>query len=316
MEQRNQIDRQDGPTRLRVYVLGPTRIDCWNPQSQAFGPLPAEKWQAKGALQGQTLMELLISQPQRTAHRDWVLEQFWPTTIQRKAEQNLDNMSNYLHTLLAGLAEDGEELFGYVRKIKSLGGTYRLAHYPLVWVDADAFLWYMQHAALYRRMGDDPLPFLEAAYPLGTRGTYLVEAPYSDWAKTRRMEIDGALRSCVHQLGHLYLKRERFSEAECLVHSYWVTHMADEDALRLLMNILGKQERFQEAHDCYRQTCEVREQEEEAVDSRTHELAEYWRTRPLSPLTKSFPQPSLVPPSPSTSPTQIIVVSSKDDEIR
>ncbi len=297
MEHKPQTELMVCPTRLRVYVLGPTRIDCWDPPSRTFIPMAGEKLRVKGALQGQTLMELLISQPQRTAHRDWVLEQFWPTTTKRKAEQNLDNMSNYLHTLLSGLTEDGGELFCYVRKIKSIGGTYRLAQHPLVWVDADAFLWYMQHAALYKRMGDDPLPLLEAAYPLGARGTYLVEAPYSDWAKTRRTELDGAFRSCVHQLGHLYLKRACFSEAEFFVRSYWAAHTADEDALRLLMTILGKQERFQEAHACYRQTCEMRGQAGETIDSRTHDLAEYWRSKLLSPPAKPAPQPSPVPSS-------------------
>ena len=77
--------------------------------------------------------------------------------------------------------------------------------------------------------------------------------------------------------------------------------MTDEDALRLLMNILGEQQRYQEAHDCYRQTCEMREQAGEPIDPRTHDLAEYWRTKHARPPAKSFPQPSLVPPSPPSS---------------
>jgi len=283
-------------TRLRVHVLGPTSIECWDPNARAFVPMTEEQLRVKGARSGQTLLELLISQPQRMGHRDWVLEQLWPTTIKRKAEQNLDNMSNHLRVLLSGLAEDGEELFTYVRRVKSIGGTYHLAHYPLIWVDADALLWYMQHAALYKRMGDDPLPFLETAYNLGVRGEYLMEEPYSDWAEARREEVAGAFRSCVHQLGHLSLERDRLSEAEVFVHAYWAAHMTDEDALRLLMNILGKQERFQETYDCYRQTCEARKQVGEAIDPRTHDLAEYWRSKPLSPPVKSSPQSLPVPP--------------------
>jgi DNA-binding SARP family transcriptional activator len=284
------------PTLLRIYALGRFTIECWDPHTSTFIPLSQEKLQAKGATQALTLLQLLLSQSGRCAHRDWILERFWPYTAKSKGDKNLDNISSYLRDLLSGLGIDGDELFCYVRKIKSSGGVYRLAPYPLIWFDTDAFLWHMDHAILHKRMGGDPLPFLEAAYSLGARGTYLSEELYSPWAEEQREKIAGTFRLCVHQLGRLSLERGHTMQAELYVRSYWATHMSDEDALRLLMDILGEQERYQDAHECYRLTCQVREQEREPIDPRTHDLAEYWRTKPMS----RSPQPSPVSPlSPS-----------------
>jgi DNA-binding SARP family transcriptional activator len=285
------------PTLLRIHALGRFTIACWEPHTGTFIPLSQEKLQAKGATQALTLLQLLLSQSGRCAHRDWILERFWPYTAKSKGDKNLDNISSYLRDLLSGLGIDGDELFCYVRKIKSSGGVYRLAPYPLIWFDADAFLWHMDHAILHKRLGGDPLPFLEAAYSLGARGTYLSEELYSPWSEEQREKIAGTFRLCVHQLGRLALSRGQLMQAELYVRAYWAAHMDDEDALRLLMDILGEQERYQEAQQCYRLTCQVREQEEEPIDPRTHELAEYWRTKPMSRL----PQASLVSPFPSPS---------------
>ncbi len=68
----------------------------------------------------------------------------------------------------------------------------------------------MEHAAVYERMGDDPLPFLEAAYHLGSRGMYLIEETYSKWAEARREELAACQRKQklsmqFHKLVHLSL---------------------------------------------------------------------------------------------------------------
>jgi DNA-binding SARP family transcriptional activator len=285
------------PTLLRISTLGPFTIEYRDPHTATFVPLPKEKWHGKGAMPAFSLLELFISQPHRYAPQDWILEQFWPDMETSKAEDRLHDASYFLRRLLSPFTSEENPFFWYVRHTKTGGGGYRLAEYPLIWIDADAFAWYMQHAALYERMGDDPFPFLEKAYQLGARGTFLVEEVYSEWAEARRKELDGALRLCVHQLGRHCLEKRDFIQAEYFVRSYWVNHMTDEDALRLLIDILGEQGRYQEAYDCYRQTKSIREQEREAIDPRTHDLAEYWRTKPISRPAKSDPQPARVPSS-------------------
>jgi DNA-binding SARP family transcriptional activator len=285
------------PTLLRISTLGPFTIEYRDPHTATFVPLPKEKWHGKGAMPAFSLLELFISQPHRYAPQDWILEQFWPDMETSKAEDRLHDASYFLRRLLSPFTSEENPFFWYVRHTKTGGGGYRLAEYPLIWIDADAFAWYMQHAALYERMGDDPFPFLEKAYQLGARGTFLVEEVYSEWAEARRKELDGALRLCVHQLGRHCLEKRDFIQAEYFVRSYWVNHMTDEDALRLLIDILGEQGRYQEVSECYRQTKSIREQEREAIDPRTHDLAEYWRTKPISRPAKSDPQPALVPSS-------------------
>jgi DNA-binding SARP family transcriptional activator/tetratricopeptide (TPR) repeat protein len=319
MAQTPSDDPKVPPTLLRISTLGPFSIEYRDPHTRVFMPLPKEKWHGKGSLPALSLLKLLISQSHRYAPQDWILEQFWPDTEVVKAESRLHDASYFLRSLLHPFTSEQDPFFWYVRHTKTGGGGYRLAEYPLIWIDADAFAYYMGAAALHERMGDDPFPFLEKAYHLGARGTFLVEEVYSEWAQARRQELDGAFRLCVHRLGRHYLERRDFIQAEYFVRSYWVNHMTDEDALRLLMDILGEQGRYQEVNDCYRQTRELREQAGEALDPRTHDLAEYWRTKPMSRPAKPSPQPALVSPaqsSLSTGPSHIIIVSSNEDDIR
>jgi tetratricopeptide (TPR) repeat protein len=86
-------------------------------------------------------------------------------------------------------------------------------------------------------------------------------------------------------------------QAEYFVRSYWVNHMTDEDALRLLMDILGEQGRYQDAYECYQQTRELQEKERASIDPRTRGLAEYWRTKPMGRPPKPAPQSASVPSS-------------------
>jgi DNA-binding SARP family transcriptional activator len=297
MAQTPSNDPKVPPTLLRISTLGPFSIEYRDPHTRAFMPLPKEKWHGKGATPALSLLKLLISQPHRYAPQDWILEQFWPETEVVKAESRLHDASYFLRSLLHPFTSEQDPFFWYVRHTKTGGGGYRLAQHPLIWIDADAFTWYMAAAALHERMGDDPFPFLEKAYHLGARGTFLVEEVYSQWAQARRQELDGAFRLCVHQLGGHSLEKRDFIQAETFVRSYWVNHMTDEDALRLLMNILGEQGRYQEAYACYEQTREQREQAEESIDPRTHDLAQYWRTKPLSRSAKSDPRSVQASPS-------------------
>ena len=209
-------------TLLRIFVLGPLMIEWADPQTGQFMPLALEKWHGKGAVPALSLMELLISQPHRSAPQDWIIEQFWPASDAKAARKRLGDVSSFLRGLLRPHVSDAETLLRHVGGTKERGSGYQLAPYPSIWVDADAFLRHMYLAALYTQMQDDPLPYLEAAYELGARGAYLMEDPYSDWAASRRKEVAGAFRSCVHQLGRLYLKGGDPSLAELFVRSYWV----------------------------------------------------------------------------------------------
>jgi len=62
---------------------------------------------------------------------------------------------------------------------------------------------------------------------------------------------------------------------------YWQQHIEDEDALRPLMELLGKHERYQEALSYYERLCEVLSEEGRTPDARTTDLKEFLRTKQL-----------------------------------
>ena len=61
------------------------------------------------------------------------------------------------------------------------------------------------------------LPLWEGAYHLASRGAFLADELYSEWARERRALLAGHYRQCVHELTHLY--RERGGKAEAVAGS-------------------------------------------------------------------------------------------------
>jgi len=162
------------------------------------------------------------------------------------------------------------------------GNSYHLAPYPLIWIDADAFEWYVAQACRLERFGDDPLPLWEEAYRLASRGAFLADELYSNWVKGRRAVLAGHYRQCVHEVTRLYRQRGARAEAERVLREHLVRELLDEDGLRPFMELLGEQERYQEALEVYQRTQEALAQEERTPDPRTQDIAEYLRTRQIT----------------------------------
>ena len=92
------------------------------------------------------------------------------------------------------------------------------------------------------------------------------------------------MRQSVHALARLYLSQpDARAEEEALrvLGDYWQQHIEDEDALRPLIELLGKHERYQEALSYYEQLCEVLSEEGRTPDARTTDLKEFLRTKQL-----------------------------------
>jgi tetratricopeptide (TPR) repeat protein len=202
-------------------------------------------------------------------------------------------------------------MLGYVRASHESGDGYRLAPYPLIWVDVDALSATVRQACLLERFGDDPLPSWERAYQLVSRGTYLAEEPYSQWADSRREEVEGHLRQCVHALARLWLARQGEAAEEEVLHllrGYWPRHPDDEDVAWGLMDLLGRRGRYQEALDVYavlEQSLEeqglTKESQPRVPDQRTRDLADYLRLKERPSLVSRPPQrESASPPSAGT----------------
>ncbi len=62
-----------------------------------------------------------------------------------------------------------------------------------------------------------------------------------------------------------------------ILREYWLQHVTNEDALRLLLELLGKREWFGQAEEYYRQLCKALEEEGAEPDRRTLETIEFVR---------------------------------------
>ncbi len=271
----------DGPaansdTLLRISTFGPFGIE-WVGQGI---PFPPERLQGRGAAPALGLFKALLCQPDRFALRDWLMEQFWPESPRSKAEERLDDVASGLRGLLRP-PESAAKILHFVYGSNGKGSGYRLEGYPQIWVDAEAFVWYVEHAALMDRFGQDSLSIWEHAYRLASRGIFLPEEGYSDWAQPRREALEGSYRQCTHRLAHLLQEAGAHEEAMLRLRTYWQQHPTDEDALRPLLELLGALEHYQEAEQYYQQAHEALQQEGGEPDRRTQDMIEYVRTRPI-----------------------------------
>jgi DNA-binding SARP family transcriptional activator len=214
-----------------VHKTVSSPINAWATESYSFQiewvdpttglclPLPAERLHGRGVAPALGLLKALLCRPRRFATRDWLLEQFWPETTRRKASERLDDVVSGLRTLLRVPGSD-EKILHFVYGSNGKGNGYQLTAYPTIWVDADAFEWHMKQAGLMERFGDDPLPFLEAAYQLGERGTFLAAELYSQWSEERRHDLNGQYGQCAYRMADRYRQCGALLQAErCLIPS-------------------------------------------------------------------------------------------------
>ncbi len=285
---------------IRLFACGPFTIEVLHevPGGDAtqarYAPLPPERLHGRGPAPALTFLKLLTSQADRYAPKDWLIEHLRGDDY-LITPKRLENIVSFVRQLLS--LPDGTRPAGmlrYVRASHESGDGYRLAPYPLIWLDVDALAHTVRQACLLERFGDDPLPQWERAYQLASRGTYLSEEPYSDWAEVRREEVEGHLRQCVHALARLWLARQGEAAEEEVLHllrGYWPRHPEDEDVAWGLMDLLGRRGRYQEALDifaCLEQSLEeqglTKEGKPRVPDQRTRDLADYLRLKERQPL--------------------------------
>jgi DNA-binding SARP family transcriptional activator len=269
----------------RIITFGPLELSGYvgaigEGSEIRYAPLSTDRLNGRGATAAFALLKILLCQPQRHAPRDLLMELLWPEQPHRRAGARLDDAASVLRTLLRPAS--GENPLEYRHSNRDSGNSYHLAPYPLIWVDADAFEWYVAQACRVERFGEDALPLWEEAYRLAARGAFLADELYSEWAKQRRALLAGHCRQCVHELTRLYRQRGAPAEAERVLREHLVREPLDEDALRPFMELLGQQERYREALDTYQRAQETLVQEGRAPDDRTQDIAEYLRAKKIT----------------------------------
>jgi hypothetical protein len=279
------------------------------PPQARYRRLSPDNLRGRGIAPALTFLKLLASQSRRYAKKDFLREHLSRLDEEAATDDRVDDVASLLRGLLypSPNKETPEErkrrekvrklLVVYVHGSKGSGGGFCLGEYPLIWVDTDALAHHITFAARMDRFRDpNALPSWERAYQLASSGPYLPDELYSDWANGLREEVEGYLRQSVHALSRLYLAcygEAGEEELQIILRNYWLAHKTDEDVLRPLMELLGKQERYGEALDYYTQL-EATLAEHEPIengkahspDERTHDIHEYLRTKQIQRPTK------------------------------
>jgi DNA-binding SARP family transcriptional activator len=268
---------------LRVTTFGRFQIEWVNAATGERTPLPAERMQGQNAGTALGLFKALLTRPDRFAPRSWLLEQFWPESRQRAAEERLNDVVSSLRGLLR--PPGCTQMFvHFVHGANGRGAGYRLDAYPQLWCDADAFAWYVTHALLLDWRGQDAALLWERAYALAARGEYLPEQIEDEWSRQQREYLSGLWRDCVHCWTQLLWQRGCGEEAIVRLRGYWLAHPTDEDALRPLLEMLGERERFTEAEHVYARAHAALAEDGCEPDTRTVETMEAVRAMQVQRL--------------------------------
>lgn len=278
---------------IRVYTFGRLQI-VWVDQQGKRTPLPAERLRGQNAASSLGLLKALLTRPDRFATRAWLLEQFWPNSRHRSAEERLTDVVSSLRGLLRPVGSS-DMLVHFVYGANGRGVGFRLDAFPHLWCDADAFEWYVTHAILLDQRDQDATACWERAFALAERGSYLPEQVEDDWTRPRRDHLYGLLRDCVQRWTQVLRQAGQGDEALMHLRSYWLTHPTDEDALRPLLDLLGERDRFQEAEECYAKARAALAEDGQALDARTDEAMEAVRALSVQRIPHHVPARSVIP---------------------
>lgn len=266
-----------------------------------YGPPTASLLEIKGMTTAFLLLALLMSQPNCFAAKDFLIQTLPHLRHNATAEEEndlegdgalkrLDNVVSLLRKLLCppkvlalpSANKLRKRLVRYVRATPDSGPGYRLAEFPLLWLDIEAMETYLRRARLLEGRGEDGLEEWQAVYQIGIRGSFLGHEPYSDWADWRRARVADLLwQSVSAQWKRAVGREDRASGTEAAIQlllEFWQRHMTNEDAFRSLVELLSKQERFQLAEECYRQLCAALDREGCVPHQRTQEKMAFVRT--------------------------------------
>jgi tetratricopeptide (TPR) repeat protein len=275
---------------IRITTCGLLTLELFeeitsaDPLQARYRVLTPDLLHGRGKVPALTLLKLLVSRPDRFAPGDWLLEAFCRAQGETFSSKRLDTLAWMLRDLLCPPAYQQIRTSLVVHSRGLSGPGYRLASYPLVWVDHEALAWNVEQAIRMERFGDNPLPFWQRAYELAKRGEYLPDEIYGEWSTPKREEIASLLRQSVQALARLYAeKQDKASEEEALLllRSYWQQHPRDEDVLRPLMELLGRRDCYQEALEYYAKLWRLLEEDGQQPVQQTLDVVEYVRTKQI-----------------------------------
>lgn len=187
------VRRSAGPPGLRVFALGPLRVERGDESIQRWGGEKA------GTRQAQALFAFLFDRGERGVAKDEALELIWPDTDVERADLAFHRtLGGLRHTL----APDGG---GGKRAIRFHNDRYRLDPAIVDWSDVALFLARLDQARVATERPEN-LRLLEEARAL-YRGEYLDDCPFygdSVYVEDRRAALRGRSIDLLIALGEGY----------------------------------------------------------------------------------------------------------------
>lgn len=186
------VERNDAPTGVRVFALGPLRMERGGARVERWGGDKA------GSRQAQALFAFLYDRGERGVAKDEVLELIWP-------DIDLERADLAFHRTMGGLRStlDPDHRSGSRAAVRFASDRYRLGESVVAWSDVDAFLAALDGAAADRSRR---IPLLEEARRL-YRGEYLDDCPYygdSASVEERRAQLRSRFVDLLVALGEGY----------------------------------------------------------------------------------------------------------------
>jgi DNA-binding SARP family transcriptional activator len=186
------VERSDVAPGVRIFALGPLRVEREGARIEHWGGDKA------GSRQAQGMFAFLYDRGERGVAKDEVLELIWP-------DIDLERADLAFHRTMGGLRStlDPDHRRGDRSAVRFASDRYRLADPLVAWSDVDAFLGALDAAAA------DPvgrIRLLEVARRL-YRGEYLDDCPYygdSAFVEHRRAHLRGRFVDLVVTLGEAY----------------------------------------------------------------------------------------------------------------
>jgi hypothetical protein len=187
------VRRSVGPAGLRVFALGPLRVEREDESIERWGGEKA------GTRQAQALFAFLFDRGERGVAKDEALELIWPDTDVERADLAF-------HRTLGGLRHTLDpQRDGGKRTIRFHNDRYRLDDAVVDWSDVAVFLARLDQARVSTERADR-LRLLEEARAL-YRGEYLDDCPFygdSVYVEDRRASLRGRSIDLLVALGEGY----------------------------------------------------------------------------------------------------------------
>lgn len=215
--------RQAGASTLAVYLLGQFRV--------FLSDQSVESWQSG---RGRALFKYLVTNRERRASRDVLMETFWPDTAPESARNSLNVAVHGLRQAFKGLSD--------APVIEFTEGAYGFNPQLHVWLDVDEFDRRVKAGHQLEAAGKLSAATTEYEVAAGLyQGDFLPDEPYEEWAVLPRERLRLAHLEMLDRLSHIYFSQGHYASCVTLCQLILAQDNCREDVHCRLMRCYSRQ---------------------------------------------------------------------------